>query len=893
QLEDEGNYQYEPGARSAELWPAWSTEQDEVGDNSGDEQGEEHEEEGGWGGERSEPPMPHDGGQSEEFLFEPNAQAVGEDGQYSDVGIYAAVGSSKLQWVRTPRINISVEGVEMEAVANTGAGPALIVSKAMAHKILHKRHNPRDAAKLISSVGKNVTLTNCDGEPVRIAGQATVEVEYAGTTITTPMLISASAADDATVLIGCFAMLQLDFRLTNSKGEDLLQQALIYGQDNQTLPPLPHSADSPVVSYSCTIHDEAVYIKGGIEAFVRIDVPIGSAYVGGSYYFTPTPGLYPQVEMMDGVVEVEKDGTFLLPIGNPFDTLARFSKGDQVGIIEPTHTVTFKEWQYSLYTETNAPTDLPAAFSEGARGVAAGEGSIKPPSAPSAKPPTERTPPPRSKLNRDSEQLLKRLGKLKEMLRIGPDASPEDIKKLRRLVVKYHDVFAVEEDEMGDCDRLQAGIDTGNAEPIQQPLRRTPLLQREKIDDEVEKLLKMGIITKSMSDWASPLIAVSKKDGGTRICVDFRRLNAVTRSNAYPLPRSSDLLDRIGASLGYRPEDPGWEPRMSKLDMKMGYFQVQIKEEDRHKTAFRTHRGLYEFVRLPMGLKTAGSIFQRLMNDTLHGLLDDGIFCYLDDIAIATDTLAKHLDRLERIFMRFRAAHLKLKPSKCDFLESQLGYLGHVLSSAGLKTDPVNTEAIEKFPPPKNQQQVRSFYGLASYYRRFVKNFASLSSGLVPLLKKDVIFIWTDEAQKSFEILKQALSTPPVLHYPDISKKEYYIETDGSIKGVGAILSQPTSDGKKQTGPIAYASRVLNDAEKNYPITEIEALACVYAVKQFKSYIFGTTVHLWTDHASLCFLLKQKEPVGRLHRWILALDNYNIVWHYRKGMLNQAANALS
>ncbi|MCP4498635.1 MAG: hypothetical protein GY822_01550, partial [Deltaproteobacteria bacterium] len=295
-----------------------------------------------------------------------------------------------------------------------------------------------------------------------------------------------------------------------------------------------------------------------------------------------------------------------------------------------------------------------------------------------------------------------------------------------------------------------------------------------------------------------------------------------------------------------------------------------------------------------MGLKTAGSIFQRLMNKTLNTLLDDGIFCYLDDIAVATDTMDKHLDCLERIFNRFRAAKLKLKPSKCDFLESQLGYLGHVLSADGMRTDPTNTEAIEKFPQPRSQPHVRSFYGLASYYRRFVKNFAQLSSGLVPLLKKDAPFFWSPEAQQSFDVLKRALATPPVLHYPDLTKKEYYIETDGSKLGVGAVLTQPIVVGERKcSGPIAYISRVLNDAEKNYPTTEIEALACVYAVHQFRSYIFDTQVHMVTDHNSLTYLINQKQPTGRLQRWILALDTYNIIWHYRKGAANQVADALS
>ncbi|MCP4476236.1 MAG: hypothetical protein GY821_17090 [Gammaproteobacteria bacterium] len=265
------------------------------------------------------------------------------------MGIHAAAGPDRLQWVRMPRIDIIVEGVPIEAVANTGAGPALIVSKKIAHKILHSRHKPRDAARMITRVGQAITLTNCDGEAVLLAGQAMVEVEYAGVTIITPMLISASAADDATVLIGCFAMLQYGFQLTNHKGEDLLQQSITYGYNPYSFPPLPSKRQNTMVSFACTIRDEAVHLKAGTVKYISLQVPAGTAHTGGTYYFTPSPDLYPAVEIMDGVVSVQSDGSFEVPISNPHFVAAHFYSGDKIGVIEPTATIDFPEWRHTPY----------------------------------------------------------------------------------------------------------------------------------------------------------------------------------------------------------------------------------------------------------------------------------------------------------------------------------------------------------------------------------------------------------------------------------------------------------------------------------------------------------------------------------------------------------------
>ncbi|MCP4474504.1 MAG: hypothetical protein GY821_08075, partial [Gammaproteobacteria bacterium] len=359
----------------------------------------------------------------------------------------------------------------------------------------------------------------------------------------------------------------------------------------------------------------------------------------------------------------------------------------------------------------------------------------------------------------------------------------------------------------------------------------------------------------------------------------------------HPLPRIDDCLEKIGLSLGKNNKQYTSRPCVSTFDLKMGYHQLRIKEQDAHKTAFRTHRGLYEYTRLPMGLKTAGSFFQKLMNKVFNGVLDDGIFCYLDDICIATSTFEEHLEKLRLMLTRLREALLKLKPKKCVLLSENTKYLGHIVSREGLIPDPKKIDGIQSYPAPKTPTEVRRFLGMASYYRRFVPFFSKIAHPMRALTEKDQIFDWTVECQEAFDMLKKKLTEPPVLHYPDVTMGTYYIETDGSARGLGAVLCQ--KDQKGQLRPIAFASSGLSRTQQSYIPTELEALACVYAVRHFHTYIFGCTVTLLTDHASLCFLMKQAQPIPRLQRWILTLDQYNIKWVYRKGSSNAVADALS
>ncbi|MCP4504373.1 MAG: RNA-directed DNA polymerase, partial [Deltaproteobacteria bacterium] len=334
---------------------------------------------------------------------------------------------------------------------------------------------------------------------------------------------------------------------------------------------------------------------------------------------------------------------------------------------------------------------------------------------------------------RDNEQLQKdglhngRVEKLLQTVPFGPEATEDEKSQVQEILADYNDVFAVEDRELGDCNLIEVEIDTGDSKPIAQPLRRTPITVRDKIDEEINAMLDMGIIRESWSDWASPIVAVIKPDGSVRICIDFRKVNEVTKSFQHPLPRMDDVLEKIGISLGRSADPYESRPCVSTFDLKMGYHQLRIRDEDVRKTAFRTHRGLYEYTRLPMGLKTSGSFFKKLMSKVFNGVLDDGIFCYLDDICVATSTFEEHLVKLITVLSRLREALLKLKPKKCVLLSENTKYLGHIVSREGLTPDPKKVDGIQSYPEPKTQTEVRRFLGMTSCYRKFVPLFSRIA----------------------------------------------------------------------------------------------------------------------------------------------------------------------
>ncbi|XP_041929087.1 uncharacterized protein LOC121693610 [Alosa sapidissima] len=386
-----------------------------------------------------------------------------------------------------------------------------------------------------------------------------------------------------------------------------------------------------------------------------------------------------------------------------------------------------------------------------------------------------------------------------------------------------------------------------------------------------------GVIEPSSSPWAAPAILVRKKDGSWRFCVEYRRLNQVTRKDSYPLPRIDDALDSIAGSCWF-----------SSLDLRSGYWQIELAPEARPKTAFTIGQGLWQFRVLHFGLCNGPANFERLMERVLAGIPRTCCVIYLDDIMCHATDFTGAIGHLEKVFDAIRGAGLKLHPKKCHLFRRQTGFLGHVVGAAGVATDPAKVETVRRWPVPRDGAELRSFLGLASYYRRFIRDFATVASPLHRLTHKGQLFEWTRECDAAFRRLQRALYEAPVLAFPD-PRLPFILDTDASDVGVGAVLSQAGEQGEQV---VAYFSRSLDRAEKNYCMTRRELLAVV-AVRHFRTYLYGKRFLLRTDHASLTLLLNFKEPEGQMARWLEALQDYDMEIRHRAGRLHGNADALS
>lgn len=453
--------------------------------------------------------------------------------------------------------------------------------------------------------------------------------------------------------------------------------------------------------------------------------------------------------------------------------------------------------------------------------------------------------------------------------------SNEQKTQLNTLLTEFSDIFEVNE---GHALYTEHRIDTGNHHPIAvKPYRLSPARQQQ-LRDKLDEMISNNVIEECDSPWSAPVILVPKGNDDVRVCIDYRRLNEITKPDRYPLPRIDDLLHQAKAM-----------PFMSTIDLQSGYWQIKMHCQDMDKTAFISPFGMYRFKRMPFGLRNAPATFQRLMDKFVHGLHAQCVLSYLDDLIIRSDTFSRHLQDLREVFTKLRDFNLRANRRKCKFGCSKIKYLGHLIVPEGIKADPEKISSITNRAEPKNLKQLISFLQTASWYRRFIENFADIARPLTNLTKKKVTWQWNIEQQKAYETLKTALTTSPVLKQADY-ESPFTIKTDASNYAIGAALIQGEGP---QEHPIEYASRLLTAPERNYTVTEKEALAIVWAISRFRGYIEGSKFLTITDHQPLKWLLNLKSPTGRLARWALQLQPYNFEIKYSPGKSNVIADSLS
>ncbi|GJY75499.1 reverse transcriptase domain-containing protein [Tanacetum coccineum] len=396
----------------------------------------------------------------------------------------------------------------------------------------------------------------------------------------------------------------------------------------------------------------------------------------------------------------------------------------------------------------------------------------------------------------------------------------------------------------------------------------------QELSEQLKELQDKGFIRPSHSPWGAPVLFVKKKDGSMRMCIDYRELNKLTMKNRYPLPRIDDLFDQLQGARYF-----------SKIDLRSGYHQLRVHEDDIPKTAFRTRYGHFEFTVMPFGLTNAPAIFMDLMNRVCKPYLDKFVIVFIDDILIYSKTKEDHKVHLRLMLELLTKEKLYAKFSKCEFWLQEVHFLGHVVNQSGIHVDPSKIEAVKNWKAPTTPSEVRSFLGLAGYYRRFIANFSKIAKPLTSLTQKNQKYEWGEEQEAAFQTLKNNLCDAPVLSLPD-GVEDFVVYCDASNQGLGCVLMQ-------RDKVIAYASRQLKIHEKNYTTHDLELGAVVFALKTWRHYLYGTKSVIYTDHKSLQHIFDQKDLNMRQRRWIELFSDYECEIRYHPGKANVVADALS
>ena len=721
--------------------------------------------------------------------------------------------------------SLPVDEVPTNFLTDSGAEISLLPHN---HEAIQKR-----AEQLKSSDVQPVTV---DGNPIPLSGRLTVSLKINGN----PMPVTFYITTDVKIppILGLDVMRKLDYVAINFQ-----DNSVTFGPERKMLPHLlaPAPGKQPEVcrvksSYRVEIDTDTsipprhqVRMAGILVAADKEDL---SSLEGRNLLVEPGGQLGESLACARSLV-TSQDGRVPILICNPFDREVKLKEGMSVGRVEiiPEESAVIANLQED---------DEIAMMSAG-------------------------------KTSQSAAQVVQGLCE-------GAEISAQEKDTLHKFLEQHQDVFSIN-GEMGRYSGDPFTINTGNARPIRQMPRPVPYHRKAEVDRQLEEMLEKDIIEPSNSEWASPILLVKKSDGTLRFCIDYRKLNAVTKHDAFPLPNIDDCFASLGEDSEY----------FSTLDFYRGYWQVDMDRESQEKAAFTTHRGLFQPKVLPFGPRGGVAHFSRIMSALLGSLQWKMLLVYLDDLLIFSNTFEEHLRRLDLVFRILREANLKLKPSKCQLLRRSVNFLGHVISSEGIAPNEEKIKAVSQWKAPKTLDELKQFLGFASYYRRYVKDFSTRSEPLNRLTRKKVTYHWDAKCNEAFEFLKSALTQHPLLAHPDF-KIPFHLTTDASGTGLGAVLSQ-VKDGKER--PIAYASRALTAAERNYNTTERECLATVWATDHFDYYLSGAHFIIVTDHDPLTYLKSIDQPQGRLARWILKLEQYNYSIKHKPGTSIPHADALS
>jgi hypothetical protein len=417
----------------------------------------------------------------------------------------------------------------------------------------------------------------------------------------------------------------------------------------------------------------------------------------------------------------------------------------------------------------------------------------------------------------------------------------------------------------------------GSKVPAQRLYRLAPLEDAE-LQKQLKSLLDLGFIEPATSEYGAGILFVPKANGKLRLCVDYRPLNAITVVDTYPLPRIDEMIDFAGGARIY-----------SKLDLHAGFHQIRIHPEHVGRTAFKTKYGTYQWRVMPFGLCNAPSTFQRTM-DLLLTEFREFMGAYVDDILVHTNTMEEHLSALRMLYVKLRKEKLFASPEKCEFGQPEVEYCGFIVGRLGIRPQPRKLMAVYKWPSLKDPTDVKSFLGLCGFYQRFVQDYATVAAPLTDLMKKKKDWVWGEKQEAAFQELKLRLLKYPVLIPPNY-KKPMLLHTDASEVGVGATLSQEDEEGKVRL--IACRSKKLSPSEKNYPVHEKEMLALVDTLEEWRHYLLGADVRVFTDNSALTYLQKSPKPSPRQVRWLEKMQRYTLKIQHVPGRLNSAADALS